>query len=163
MVNLTREVKVSQFGSAIRRARRQLGLSQPWVAEKGGVSVPMVAQIEAGKKEPSVATGIKIVNALVGQALGGKVKVIRLVGATRDGRPQFEVEWNKGRRKYRQRKTSSRPLINTLGIGQSLGVSEKVELSLSAEVLTLAMEGVEAREGPPKAVKDIARRVKEGL
>jgi len=146
---------VGQFGLAMRRARKELGLTQPWVADKAGVSVPMVSQVEGGKREPSVGIAIKMIKALVGRALGGNVTRIALVGATRDGRPQFEIEWEREGNGYKQRITSPRPLLETLGIGGTLGVSQRTELRLLAEVLTLAM-------GPPRVVKEIAARIGSG-
>lgn len=133
---------MTRFGEAVKQARQELKVSQKWVASQAGIGQSMIAQVERGTKEPSFGIAVAIVSALLGRALGGEVKTLKLVGST-DGRPEYLIEWVKRRRRYGRRLTSPRPLVETLGLRRSLRVSQRVELSLLAEVLTLAMEAAE--------------------
>lgn len=44
-------------GENIRRIRMDRGLDQKYVAEKAGITQPMLCQIERGTKNPSLQTG----------------------------------------------------------------------------------------------------------
>lgn len=133
---------MARFGEAIRQARQQLKVSQEWVGAQAGIGQSMVAQVEGGTREPSIDIAADMVSALIGRAFGGEVKALTLLGST-DGRPEYLVEWEKAGVRIGRRLTSSRPVIETLGLRGSLRVSRRVELTLLAEVLTLAMEGAE--------------------
>jgi transcriptional regulator with XRE-family HTH domain len=52
------------LGAAIRRVRRERGLSQPQLAEKLGVSVAAVSQFELGVTVPGVYTFAELAAAL---------------------------------------------------------------------------------------------------
>lgn len=55
---------MEQFGQAIRRKRKELGLSQSVLAKRVGISTNALCSIETGRSTPSPATYDKIFNAL---------------------------------------------------------------------------------------------------
>jgi transcriptional regulator with XRE-family HTH domain len=52
------------LGSAIKFCRLQLGLTQPQLAERAGVSASYLSILERGKRDPSFSTIEKIARAL---------------------------------------------------------------------------------------------------
>lgn len=52
------------LGETVRRLRRERNLSQPQLADKLGVSVAMISQIELGKSMPGVPAFIALAEAL---------------------------------------------------------------------------------------------------
>lgn len=133
---------MARFGEAIKQARQRLKVSQEWVGGQAGIGQSMVAQVEGGTREPSIDIAADMVSALIGRALGGEVKALRLLGSS-DGRPEYLVEFEVAGRRYGRRMTGPQPVIETLGLRGSLRVSRRVELMLLAEVLTLATEAAE--------------------
>lgn len=51
-------------GENIRRLREEKGISQAWLADKAGISQPMLCQIERGTKNPSFQIGLEIARLL---------------------------------------------------------------------------------------------------
>lgn len=51
-------------GANIRRIREEKNISQAWLADKAGISQPMLCQIERGTKNPSLQVGAEIAAAL---------------------------------------------------------------------------------------------------
>ena len=52
------------FGSAVRRRRRHLGLSQDELAERAGIDRTYVSGVENGSRNPSLLSQQKIATAL---------------------------------------------------------------------------------------------------
>jgi transcriptional regulator with XRE-family HTH domain len=52
------------LGEIIRRRREELGLTQPELAEKAGISRPYVVQLERGYRLPSHRVMLRIFSAL---------------------------------------------------------------------------------------------------
>jgi len=55
---------VGNLGSNLRKARRELDLSQEQVAERSGVHATEVSRIEAGKRDPRVSTVERLARAV---------------------------------------------------------------------------------------------------
>ena len=55
---------VARFGKRLRSQRVALGLSQPMLYEKTGVSPPYIAQIELGKVNPSFGVMVRLAGAV---------------------------------------------------------------------------------------------------
>jgi len=47
---------MAHFGTKLREAREQLGLTQEQVAQRSGVHATEVSRMEAGKRDPQVST-----------------------------------------------------------------------------------------------------------
>jgi transcriptional regulator with XRE-family HTH domain len=60
----TSDVTAKLLGQAIRRARMEAGLTQSAVAERMGTSHPYVANLEAGRGNPTVGQLANIASAL---------------------------------------------------------------------------------------------------
>jgi transcriptional regulator with XRE-family HTH domain len=58
------EQELRQLGRAVRDAREKAGLSQAQVADKAGLSIRPLRELEAGRSSPSLATIVAIVDAL---------------------------------------------------------------------------------------------------
>jgi HTH-type transcriptional regulator / antitoxin HipB len=58
------------LGSAVLKARNQLGLTQPQLALAAGVGVRFIVELEAGKPTVRLETLLKVL-----QALGGRLAV----------------------------------------------------------------------------------------
>lgn len=58
------KVVISHVGENIRRLREEKGIPQVWLAEKAGISQPMLCQIERGTKNPSLQIGQQIARLL---------------------------------------------------------------------------------------------------
>ncbi|MBM5571571.1 MULTISPECIES: helix-turn-helix transcriptional regulator [Deefgea] len=54
------------LGSAIRSARKQLGLTQPQLALAAGVGVRFIVDLEAGKPTLRLETVLRVIDALGG-------------------------------------------------------------------------------------------------
>ncbi|WP_084164635.1 helix-turn-helix domain-containing protein [Skermanella stibiiresistens] len=52
------------FGSALRRARERVGLSQEDLAHRAGVSVGYLSQLENGRRNPSLLLVLALCGAL---------------------------------------------------------------------------------------------------
>lgn len=59
-----------QLGSALRAARKQLGLTQPQLALAAGVGVRFIVELEAGKPTVRLENVLRVID-----ALGGEVQV----------------------------------------------------------------------------------------
>ena len=55
---------VTRFGKRLRSQRAALGLSQPMLYERTGVSTPYIAQIEQGKVNPSFGVMVRLAGAV---------------------------------------------------------------------------------------------------
>lgn len=58
------------LGSALRAARKQLGLTQPQLALAAGVGVRFIVELEAGKPTVRLENVLRVID-----ALGGEVQV----------------------------------------------------------------------------------------
>jgi transcriptional regulator with XRE-family HTH domain len=83
---------VIEVGSRIRALREGMGLSLRDLAERSGVSAPMLSQVERGETSPTLAVAAKIASGLelsLSQLLrldeGGSVSVVRSDGRLRGG------------------------------------------------------------------------------
>lgn len=52
------------FGKNLKEVREFLGLSQQRLSFRAGITIPAISQIESGKREPSLKTIIKLLDAL---------------------------------------------------------------------------------------------------
>jgi transcriptional regulator with XRE-family HTH domain len=59
-----RAVKMPAFGDRIRALREAMGLSLRDLAERSGVSAPMLSQVERGETSPTIAVAAKIAGGL---------------------------------------------------------------------------------------------------
>ena len=57
------------LGTAVRDARKRLGLTQPQLALAAGVGVRFVVELEAGKPSVRLEKVLSVLNALGGQVL----------------------------------------------------------------------------------------------
>jgi len=72
-------------GAAIRQAREGRGLSRKELVERSGLSYPYLAQIEAGDRQPSTKSLVRIAEAL-------SLRASELVAATEENSPpMFEA------------------------------------------------------------------------
>lgn len=55
---------MGNLGANLRRARKELGMSQEQVAELSGVHATEVSRIEAGKRDPRVSTVERLAKAV---------------------------------------------------------------------------------------------------
>lgn len=62
-----------ELGSALRTARKQLGLTQPQLALAAGVGVRFIVDLEAGKPTLRLENILRVVD-----ALGGEIQLIGL-------------------------------------------------------------------------------------
>jgi len=61
-----------QLGSALRSARKHLGLTQPQLALAAGVGVRFIVELEAGKPTLRLENVLRVIDALGGEVqLGG--------------------------------------------------------------------------------------------
>lgn len=58
-----------QLGTALRAARKQLGLTQPQLALAAGVGVRFIVDIEAGKPTVRLENVLRVIDALGGEVL----------------------------------------------------------------------------------------------
>lgn len=64
-----------ELGKAIRRARKQLRLTQPQLALATGVGVRFIVDLEAGKPTIQMALALRVID-----ALGGEIQLNGLPG-----------------------------------------------------------------------------------
>ena len=64
-----------ELGKALRRARKQLGLTQPQLALATGVGVRFIVDLEAGKPTIQMALALRVID-----ALGGEIQLKGLPG-----------------------------------------------------------------------------------
>ncbi len=78
------------FALRLKELRRQAGLSQPQLAERSGVSVGTIRQFEQGRREPTYATLVKLVEGLAVSlaAFEPPAGVIRQAPAMRSRKPR---------------------------------------------------------------------------
>lgn len=57
----------AQLGDALRRARKQLGLTQPRLALAAGVGVRFIVDLEAGKPTVRLEQVLRVIDALGGE------------------------------------------------------------------------------------------------
>lgn len=65
--------QLEAFGLIIRRARRDLGLSQEGLAARAGLDRTYVSGLERGRRNPTLTTQVKLAHAL-GRALSDLVR-----------------------------------------------------------------------------------------
>lgn len=68
-----------QLGSALRAARKQLGLTQPQLALAAGVGVRFMVDLEAGKPTLRLENVLRVID-----ALGGEIQLHGLLSAVAD-------------------------------------------------------------------------------
>lgn len=56
-----------ELGTTLRRARKQLGLTQPQLALATGVGVRFIVELEAGKPTIQLARALRVIDALGGE------------------------------------------------------------------------------------------------
>ncbi len=71
------------LGSALRAARKQLGLTQPQLALAAGVGVRFIVELEAGKPTLRLETVLRVID-----ALGGELSLSGLPAAAADQRKE---------------------------------------------------------------------------
>jgi len=71
------------LGSALRAARKQLGLTQPQLALAAGVGVRFIVELEAGKPTLRLETVLRVID-----ALGGELSLSGLPAAATDQRTE---------------------------------------------------------------------------
>lgn len=76
------ERELRQLGRAVRSAREKAGLSQTQMADKAGLSIRPVRELEAGRSSPSLATIVAIVDAL-------SITLDGLIAAARVKEPRY--------------------------------------------------------------------------
>lgn len=64
-----------ELGNAIRRARKQLKLTQPQLALATGVGVRFIVDLESGKPTIQMALALRVID-----ALGGEIQINGLPG-----------------------------------------------------------------------------------
>lgn len=57
----------TELGAALRKARKQLGLTQPQLALATGVGVRFIVELEAGKPTIQIALALRVIDALGGE------------------------------------------------------------------------------------------------
>ncbi len=72
-----------QLGSALRAARKQLGLTQPQLALAAGVGVRFIVDLEAGKPTLRLENVLRVVD-----ALGGDIQLSGLPSVASDDQPE---------------------------------------------------------------------------
>lgn len=71
------ERELRQLGRAVRGAREKAGLSQTLLAERAGLSIRPIRELEAGRSSPSLATIVAVVDAL-SMTLDGLIAAARV-------------------------------------------------------------------------------------
>lgn len=72
-----------QLGTALRSARKQLGLTQPRLALAAGVGVRFIVDLEAGKPTLRLENVLRVID-----ALGGELQLSGLPSAAAEDRHQ---------------------------------------------------------------------------
>lgn len=70
-----------QLGTALRLARKQLGLTQPQLALAAGVGVRFIVELEAGKPTLRLENVLRVIDALGGEIKLSGVPIDSLMGA----------------------------------------------------------------------------------
>jgi y4mF family transcriptional regulator len=68
-----------QLGSALRAARKQLGLTQPQLALAAGVGVRFIVDLESGKRTLRLENVLRVID-----ALGGEIQMSGLPSVAAD-------------------------------------------------------------------------------
>lgn len=76
------------FGSAVRRARREQGLSQVELAARAGVGRPWLSELETGKRTAELGRALSVLSALdlaiafvpAGDAAAQSVDLAQIIG-----------------------------------------------------------------------------------
>ena len=63
-VSSTDDPAVTHFGTRLREAREDLGLTQEEVAQRSGVHATEISRMEAGKRDPQISTLRRLARAL---------------------------------------------------------------------------------------------------
>ncbi len=72
-----------QLGSALRAARKQLGLTQPQLALAAGVGLRFIVELEAGKPTLRLENVLRVID-----ALGGEIQLVGLPSVAADNQPE---------------------------------------------------------------------------
>ncbi len=78
------------FGSEVRRARKDQGLSQAALAERAGVGRPWLSELETGKRTVELGRALAVLNALglaisfapIASSSGGSIDLEQIIGGS---------------------------------------------------------------------------------